>query len=68
MSYCRADGIDSDVYVIRDIRGGWACFCAGLVKRDSRRKMLAHLRAHIRKGDRVPEYAIARFERELTED
>lgn len=66
MSYCRISN-ESDVYVIRDITGQWACFCdpASTFVADTRRKMYMHLLEHRAAGHRVPERV---FERLRVED
>ncbi len=64
MSYCRNNGVDSDVYVIAHIAGGWTCYCSPIHHTDSINKMLRHLNAHARRGDHVPDSAILRLKRE----
>lgn len=69
MSYCRfADG---DAYVYRSGREG--IFCCGcrlgkdFVAKNSS-EMLAHLREHIKAGDKIPQHAIDRLLREEKEE
>lgn len=73
MSYCRNNGIDSDVYVIATANGnmetGWSC--CGCRKpgnwTTNRTAMLNHLFKHREDGDKVPEEAIDRLKREIEE-
>ena len=62
MAYARYSR-DSDVYVYEDVGGGFTCHCApkGEPAFNCARpeEMVAHLREHRRRGDRVPEEAIA---------
>lgn len=80
MSYCRNNGLDSDVYVIgtrNEEQSVLQCFCGS---RDAegfyeqpfptftlRSGMIAHLREHQEKGDKVPDYTFERLEREIRE-
>ena len=81
MSYCRNNGTDSDVYVIGT--GGedgdvLQCFCGSRDQEGfyeqafpvfaTRSGMIAHLREHQEKGDRVPGYAFERLEREIQDE
>lgn len=74
MSYCRANGQDSDVYVIATTSSSsektvwWCCGC----KRegcavDNRQEMIGHLERHVAEGDKVPERAFERLRREIRE-
>jgi hypothetical protein len=83
MSYCRNNGQDSDVYVIGtrnpgESRNFLQCFCG--TRCDScgqytqpfpsfttRSGMIAHLREHRVKGDKVPDRAFERLEKEIRE-
>jgi hypothetical protein len=73
MSYCRMSE-DSDVYVIgvwgKHGRAGWECVgCATLSRRiHSRRDLLRHMIAHLRKGDKVPAYATDRVIKEMAQN
>ncbi len=55
-------GLDSDVYVYEDTRGGFVCErCPGVGQEyrcQTADEMLTHLLDHRAKGHRVPEYAI----------
>ena len=68
MSYCRRGG-DSDVYLIKDAGGKWICYCGEGeewgVYFGSEEEVLEHLRGHISRGDKVPDHAISRLEREI---
>ena len=71
MSYARCD-LDSDVYVIKDVRGGWTCFCRDTIKGDfvnvgSLEELKAHLEQHVTDGLRVPAHTFERIEREIKE-
>lgn len=72
MSYCRANGKDSDVYVIAtrlpemDVPGWWCCGC----KHEenfflTRERTIEHLLKHREEGDKVPERAFERLRREI---
>jgi len=72
MSYCRANGIDSDVYVIATAhataeKDGW--WCCGCDSEDNffttREGMVEHLLQHRKKGDKVPERTFERLAREI---
>lgn len=71
MSYCRA-GNESDVYVIAttDKVASWWCVSCSVPNNfvTSRQEMLSHLQEHKLAGDRVPDYAIARLQREIEEE
>lgn len=66
MSYCRNNGIDSDVYVIGNA-AGYECCCSprGIPYKyhhyESSIEMIRHLREHRKRGDKVPERAITRL-------
>lgn len=69
MSYCRNNGEDSDVYVIRTNGGLQCCGCRlyGGVKFpmfDTQVEMIKHLVEHLAVHDKVPMRAIERLERE----
>lgn len=64
MSYCRF-GADSDIYLIAHVNGGWVCYCDKMVSLDSPEDVEAHLLNHRRRGDKVPEYALARIRSEM---
>lgn len=71
MSYCRF-GFDSDVYVFHSVRGYLVC-CGCRLRNDmtdermyTRRSALLHLEKHKNAGHNVPEYAIRRLEREIS--
>lgn len=70
MSYCRAGG-DSDVYVMATAVKGkinWWCVCDNPDNfTETREAMLEHLYKHREDGDRVPEYAIERLQKEIRE-
>ena len=81
MSYCRV-GWDSDVYVIatrnpNTEQNVLQCFCGPRGEDGNyiqpfpafttRSGMIAHLRWHLREGDRVPERTFERLEREIAE-
>lgn len=79
MSYCRKDGLSSDVYVIPtgDGKGvmGWECLSCNLAPEGkrwyfcyTRQEILKHLEQHRISGDRVPEYATDRLKREILEE
>lgn len=70
MSYCRRNGVDSDVYVVRTGRRLACLGCSlvdfsGSVVRESAEEMRAHLLAHRSRGHLVPDRAIERLEREM---
>jgi len=76
MSYCRNNGINSDVYVIATKNGEkevWECVGCTLTERrygktlDTRSKMLTHLEHHRVLGDKVPICATSRLQREIQE-
>ena len=71
MSYCRANGQTSDVYVI-GTRSGLECCGCPLYQSGYRAKrysqMLRHLAEHKRRLDKVPQYAIERLEKEQKEN
>jgi hypothetical protein len=76
MSYCRANGTDSDVYVIATSDGKkavWECVGCSLTKErygktaHTRTQMLCHLTHHRGVGDKVPQRAIDRLNRERDE-
>ena len=67
MSYCRMHD-KSDVYIIGNTAPvyGWTCFACKLpgpstrMNIRSRRDLLRHMIAHLRRGDKVPAYATNR--------
>ena len=69
MSYCRL-GEDSDIYVIQSGDTWCCCGCmrgdelAG-TEFDTLAELKLHLEEHVRLGDKVPEYAMARVRREM---
>jgi hypothetical protein len=71
MSYCRHDGVESDVYVIATTQsvggGGW--WCCGCEKEGNftktRQGMVAHLQEHREAGDKVPQRAFDRLAKEI---
>ncbi len=75
MSYCRNNGRDSDVYVVRLKRDKplWECVGCSLSRYgrgffiDNRPDMLLHLNKHRKAGDKVPARASERLEREIQE-
>lgn len=72
MSYCRRD-FDSDVHVVRGAEGELACLeCSASGSRGefycfTIPVMLGHLQVHRAAGQRVPERAVERLNRELLE-
>lgn len=64
MSYCRYSD-DSDVYVISSGRYIFTCFCHPTFVCKTRQEMLAHLQEHIANGDKVPQRAIDRLNKEI---
>jgi hypothetical protein len=62
VSYCRNDGVTSDVYVIRHFNGSLCCYCsyAGNEQWDEQ-GMIDHLREHIARGEKVPDVAFQRL-------
>ena len=82
MSYCRNNGKDSDVYVIgtqdEDNKVVWECcgccqtpipeggFSSSFIC-STRGEMITHLLAHRNLGDKVPQEAIDRLNREIDE-
>ena len=76
MIHCRANGIDSDVYVYGGAEAGMWLVCSGcLLIQDGRgefntvvrQSMLDHLAQHLAAGHKVPEWAIARLTKEMEE-
>jgi len=66
MSYCRAGYPESDVYICGNASSpGWTCYTCGCKLIRSRRDLLKHMIAHLRKGDKVPAYATNRVIREI---
>lgn len=73
MSYARANGIDSDVYVC-GTGNGIECFCAygnnysagprGFLATTAQ-EMIDHLNIHAAHGDKVPERAFTRLTKEV---
>lgn len=77
MSYCRWNGIDSDVYVIATYYQGkeaWDCICCSIATNNlmglvhTRQEMLDHLLEHRLVGNRVPQYAIDRLQKEILQN
>lgn len=72
MSYCR-QGWDSDAHVVRGVDGRLACLACrisgsrGVFECRSNGRMIEHLEAHRAAGQRVPDGALERLYRELTE-
>lgn len=75
MSYCRNNGTDSDVYVIKTIMNQLECIGCSMMpiddeehgqffQTDSYSEMVRHLNQHSDLGDRVPKRAIERLHRE----
>lgn len=82
MSYCRNNGQDSDVYVIgtrdpQEKQSILQCFCGERGENGNylrpfpsfttRSGMIAHLREHQERGDKVPDRAFQRLEQEIQE-
>ena len=78
MSYCRNNGVDSDVYVIAASnpetgRDCWECVGCTLTEErygktvHTRTKMLTHLAHHRSLGHKVPISALERLRREVIE-
>lgn len=73
MSYCRNNGVDSDVYVVKLVDTSFECCGCSLSEGKwgatfgTREGMLIHLTAHRRAGDKVPRHAVDRLKRELKE-
>lgn len=81
MSYCRNNGVDSDVYVINSGKK-WECLgcpraprvnhqmfnVKGWVSFETRQGILDHLLEHRRLGDKVPNRALERLRREIREE
>lgn len=66
MSYCRANGVDSDVYVIGTGSRWWCCGCDFEDNFfETREEMVEHLRQHRKEGDKVPERTFERFAKEI---
>lgn len=65
MSYCRNDGVDSDVYVIRHVNGMLVCYCC-LPDNEHERpeEMITHLLNHRSLGHKVPDRALDRLNAE----
>ena len=61
MSFVRW-GEDSSVYVYESFSGFECCMCATL---PNQKEMVAHLKDHLERGDKVPSYAIERLESEI---
>lgn len=72
MSYCRAPYPESDLYICGNgpPGGGWTCYgCSmGSPRIRSRRDLLRHMIAHLRKGDKVPAYATNRVISEIIQN
>lgn len=71
MSYCRNNGIDSDVYVYADALFGGEllqCTCGENGKGLNREQMILHLIQHIRNGDKVPDKVFTRLIEEIKDD
>lgn len=66
MSYCRK-GEDSDVYVIAS-GSGWVCYCKPVFSTDYMVGLINHLRAHERRGERVPAKVYERLRAERLRD
>ena len=73
MSYCRVNGVDSDVYVIQTLDhegtpSWWCCGChaPGYSAKD-RLTMVEHLLDHRKRGDLVPQDALDRLHQEIEE-
>lgn len=65
MSYCRNDGVESDVYVIRTFDDRLICYCC-LANNEADRpeEMITHLLIHRSIGHRVPQRALDRLNAE----
>lgn len=76
MSYCRDNGIDSDVYVICISNGKrpiWECVGCSLDEDrccdfETRAGMMVHLTRHTKAGHKVPLRAFERLAREIAEN
>ena len=76
MSYCRFNGIDSDVYVYASYVKGrecWICCGCNFAEKPNEtvfrthQAMITHLKKHVFAGDKVPQHAFDRLERERLE-
>jgi hypothetical protein len=68
MSYCRNDGVDSNVYVYPTVHSDGElleCTCGEEGHNLTRAEMILHLVKHIQKGDKVPYRAFERLMREI---
>lgn len=74
MSYCRGNGIDSDLYIIGTLRSDiniLECLCCDLMKdkhsffATTRSEMILHMFQHQRAGHKVLERAIRRLLEEI---
>jgi hypothetical protein len=74
MSYARWS--EGDVYVFHHVYGYLVCLCCRLraahddqdYRTELRSDLIAHLRAHVDRGDCVPPRAFERLEREIAEE
>ena len=70
MSYCRNNGVDSDVYMYHHV-AGWleCCGCSleedGFFMTTSRVEMIAHMADHREHGDKVPDRVFVRLQEEI---
>jgi hypothetical protein len=72
VAYARFTACGSDAYVYEDVRGFLCCMRCGLSEQGetrlgSRSQMIAHLEAHRRAGQKVPEDAIEELRGELAQ-
>jgi hypothetical protein len=73
MPYCRNNGVDSDVYVVKLVDTSFECCGCSLSEGKwgttvlTREGTIIHLTAHRRAGDKVPKHAMDRLKREIKE-
>lgn len=62
MSYCRNDGVESDVYLIRHVNGSLVCYCDHPGSEQLlEQPMIDHLQEHVARGEKVPQRAFDRL-------
>lgn len=63
MSYCRHNGVTSDLYLYKDVYGGWQCVGCGVFFTIG--DVLKHLEEHKAKGDKIPQHTFERVQKEI---
>lgn len=78
MSYCRANGVDSDVYVVQTMDDNWRCYACRITPDgygwwdspsfDNRKRLVYHLTEHLNQSQMVPQRCFDRLLEEMADE